>query len=142
MRIEIDETTGCWNWTGSVGQNGYGYVAHPTFVTEPAHRASYRLFVGRLKKGMEIDHLCKNRRCVNPAHLEQVTGKENQRRSDGTGGVNFRKTHCIRGHAFDEENTYVTPRGDRQCRKCRNEAEKIGRVKRLERARLARIDGG
>jgi len=85
-----------------------------------AHRASYLLFVGPIPPAKQLDHLCRNRRCVNPLHLEIVTQQENIARGL-TGKLNHRnakKTHCKRGHEFTEENTYPTPGGGRKCREC------------------------
>lgn len=85
-----------------------------------AHRASYALLVGPIPAGAVVDHLCRNRSCINPKHLEPVMQDENVRRSVGhVGARQSDKTHCQRGHAYDEANTYFVPgSGHRQCREC------------------------
>lgn len=87
-----------------------------------AHRLAYVLSKGKIIRGMEIDHICKNKKCINPDHLEMVTPTENKRRSNCPSGENFRKTHCIRGHEFNATNTYIH-RGQRRCLICK----KLGR---------------
>lgn len=130
-----DPATGCWLWTRAVHHTGYG-----TFTENRgkvlAHRASYKAFVGPIPAGLEIDHLCRVRHCVNPKHLEPVTKKENGRRGMGFCGVNFRKTHCNKGHEFTTENTYTgRTRGfSRTCRACNREGVK--RYTMRKRARL------
>lgn len=91
--------SGCWDWTGNIqGAAGYGriHVGHRTSTY--AHRLSYEAFVGPIPEGLVIDHLCRNRRCVNPAHLEPVTNGENVRRGEGCGAQYAKRTHCARGH--------------------------------------------
>lgn len=106
---------GCWIWQGTLDPDGY-----PRFNYGRGHRWSYEHFIDSIPKGLEIDHLCRNRACVNPEHLEAVTTKENQLRGDSVSGINARKVRCKRGHPFDEVNTYLTPDGRRQCRTCRS----------------------
>lgn len=114
---KVDKSTGCWLWTGAIDANGYGYFGMDGVVIR-AHQASYRLNVGAVPDGLELDHLCRTPRCVRPDHLEPVTHRENLLRGAAPVGVNARKTHCIRGHEFTAINTYVDPRGRRQCRIC------------------------
>jgi hypothetical protein len=83
-----------------------------------AHRFAWELLRGAIPDGLTLDHLCRNRRCVNPDHLEPVTAVENTMRGQAPHAINARKTHCLRGHAFDEENTYVRSDGARICRAC------------------------
>jgi len=108
----------CWLWTGGVRESGYGYFWLDTRSASSisAHTAGWRLLRGPIPEGLEPDHLCRVRRCVNPEHLEPVTHQENMHRSEMIGGY-VRQTHCKYGHPFDEANTYQAPRG-RECRKC------------------------
>jgi hypothetical protein len=109
---------GCWEWTASRCREGYGrFNANDINLPSTlAHRIAYTWLVGPIPDGMTLDHLCRNTGCVNPDHLEVVTASENSRRAVPW---NRCKTHCIHGHPFDEENTYVTPVGKRVCRECR-----------------------
>lgn len=109
---------GCWAWRGVRNSNGYGLfrIDGRSF---PVHRAAYELLVGPIPSGLEIDHLCFRRDCVNPAHLEPVTHAENTRR--GRHNQNHGKPACHRGHPFDEANTYTDARGNRACRRCQRD---------------------
>jgi len=116
---KVQRTATCWLWIGATNQKGYG-----TFwsgdVRTGAHRWSYEYHVGPIPVGLEIDHLCRVRHCVNPAHLRPVTPLENKRMIRGRNS-NMGKTHCLNGHEFDAENTYVRPGGGRHCKACQRE---------------------
>lgn len=126
-RVDMVES-GCWEWLGSLNPGGYGQM-YLYGKTIGAHRASFILHRGEIPKGLDLDHLCRNRKCVNPDHLDPVTRSENLRRGD-TGKWSRAKTRCDQGHAYDDENTYIDPRGYRGCRICRSEANTRHRRKR------------
>ncbi len=115
----------CWLWTAHRNNKGYG-VFHPEWnVRVYAHRWSYEQAKGAIPEGLEIDHLCRTPACINPAHLEAVTHRENILRSNAPTAVNAVKTYCPKGHPFDEENTYLRPdRTGRNCRACNIERSK------------------
>ena len=118
---EPEPMSGCWLWVGHVSDRGYArFRVNGTRVG--AHRFSYERWVGPITSGLVVDHLCNNPSCVNPDHLQAVSQRANVRRGRGTSGVNSRKRECIRGHAFDEDNTYVDPGGGRHCKECRRAA--------------------
>lgn len=108
----IDKTSDCWVWTGSISIRGYGKCHSRTRNTTYAHRLVYMELVGPIPEGLELDHLCRNTRCVNPDHLEPVTRLENMRRRYAI------QTHCINGHEYTPENTYTDRRGRHDCRAC------------------------
>ncbi len=132
-KIRIDPD-GCWRWTGAVNPNGYGVSTHTgSYTSTTAHRIVYEMIHGLLPKILHVDHLCRVRDCVNPDHLEAVTGRENYRRGNGFAGVNSRKTHCDHGHPLSGGNLYVCGDGWRHCRECRKLA--VRRVRDRQRAK-------
>ena len=110
----------CWEWQGQRDKAGYGRVSVGSRIDgtkriASAHRTAYEAFVGPVPDGLELDHLCRNRGCVNPAHLEPVTRLENVRRA--------RRAHCPRGHLLEGRNLYLNPAGNRRgCRECNRQA--------------------
>ena len=109
---------GCWDWQGAENGTGYG-VFYDGNKKCYAHRYSYSIFKGDIPIDLQIDHLCRNRRCVNPAHLEVVTCKENIRRGDHPNRCKPRNSpRCRNGHLYTLENTYHRPNGQRECRIC------------------------
>ncbi len=118
-KIERITETGCWIWIGSLGHHGYARFSLDD-KTRLVHRVIYELLVGPIPEGMHLDHLCRVRCCVNPAHLEAVTCRENLMRGETPARRNAEKTHCVNGHLLDEKNTYRPPSRPekRQCRAC------------------------
>lgn len=102
----------CWPYLGANTQ-GYGI-----YGKRRAHRVSYEMLVGPIPEGLHLDHLCRNRACVNPGHLEPVSHRENMRRGNGWPGRNAKKTHCPQGHPYSEENVWLEKGGGRHCRTC------------------------
>lgn len=107
------EIGGCWLWVASCQPSGYGQIRRGK-TTALAHRVAYELLVGPIGDGLDLDHLCRVRSCVNPAHLEPVTRRENARR--GLRGVLL--VACPKGHPYSDQNTYICPDGSRRCRTC------------------------
>lgn len=105
----------CWEWNGASGR-GYGLISDGSGRLRPAHRMMYELLVGPVPEGLDLDHLCRNRGCINPKHLEPVTHKVNINRGRK---ANAEKTHCKNGHPFNDENTRRSVRKNgRQRRDC------------------------
>ena len=131
---KIHKTVGCWIWTGTINYAGYG--VHSIKIDgkwryRKAHRLIYQLLVGEIPEEYTIDHTCHNkdktckggktclhRRCVNPDHLEPVTLDENKKRGLSIANLNAKKTHCPKGHPYDEINTKYDTRGERRCIAC------------------------
>lgn len=122
----INKTETCWLWTGGTDAAGYGRFTHRgQYIL--AHRYAYVLWNGPIPGRNVPDHLCRNRRCVNPAHLEAVTEQVNILRGIGVSAINARKTHCIRGHELIPGN-FLPARGKkhgRDCLVCRNIRNKM-----------------
>lgn len=112
----IVRADGCWEWTGARTPDGYGLMADGGKCRR-SHVVIYTRAKGPVPDGLQLDHLCRNRGCVNPDHLEPVTNKVNSLRGEGFSAVNAKKTHCPAGHPYDEANTYRDKKG-RKCWTC------------------------
>lgn len=118
----------CLAWTGS-GVNGYGRIGI-NGKHKLVHRVMWEMFIGEIPKGLILDHLCRNRKCVSLNHLEIVSQRKNILRGVGISAKNAKKTHCKRGHPFNKSNTYIrnTPWGyGRVCRVCLNKIWRKGK---------------
>jgi HNH endonuclease len=140
--VIIDDATGCWIWQRKcMKRDRYGLMTVAK-RTRLAHRVAYEAFVGPIPDGLQLDHLCRNRPCVNPAHLEPVTSRENVLRSPiAQAALNAAKTHCPRGHEYTSENTYLCGpyKRWRLCRRCMRERGAVhpGRAEFAAEVRLA-----
>lgn len=115
----------CWNWSLYIEPSGYGVYRHQ-HQTWKTHRLTYTLSYGDIPQGLVIDHLCCNKKCCNPEHLEAVTPEENTRRSNrvkSPGAYNKAKTQCKHGHPFSPENTRTEKDGSRTCLTCKKERQ-------------------
>lgn len=122
-KIEPEPNSGCWLWTGSLDKDGYARVSlGGKGKWRRAQRAIYELLIGKIPNGLVLDHLCRNRACVNPEHLEPVSNRVNVLRGVGVAAHNAQMVKCIRGHYFDA--VWGGQRGCRTCSKIRYEARK------------------
>ena len=109
--------TPCWIWLAGINKDGYGCFSW-NGKRGLASRFAYEFLVGLIPEGLTLDHLCRNRACVNPIHLQPVSLRDNVLRGNTFCSQNARRTHCIHGHPFDIFNTLITPQGWRRCRAC------------------------
>lgn len=114
---KVQKTETCWLWTGNRNHGGYGCLTID-YRSVKAHRWAYQKLIGPIPLGLELDHLCRVRHCVNPSHLEPVTAQENSRRGL-VGAWQLAKVACPQGHLYDEANTYMY-KGKRNCRACQH----------------------
>lgn len=127
------QPNGCWLWNGYLNNKGYGKISvncKPAY----AHRFAYERFWGLIPEDKELDHLCRNHACVNPFHLEVVTTQVNCLRGNSPASIAHRKArerpHCIHGHPWTSENTYCRKSGQKSCRTCHREQERIAKRRR------------
>lgn len=121
-RAVVVTSSGCWSWIGYVGNDLYGRyrIGGAGSKTGMSHRAAYEALVGRIQPDLQIDHLCRNRGCCNPSHLEAVTAKENTHRGMTRASENAKKKTCPRGHEYSGKNN----QGQRICHKCSAESQR------------------
>lgn len=124
--LKVNMTDSCWLWEGSKSSNGYGQImiSRRLWAT---HRLVYSITKGTIPKGLQLDHLCKVRHCVNPHHLEAVTARENVLRGNAPSAVNAKKSHCLRGHPFCGTHFRVDSTGRRICRVCKRGRQRLSR---------------
>ena len=134
--VEVDPDTDCWNWTRFLLKSGYATVCVDG-KKQCAHRLFYEFWVGKIPTRLVIDHLCRNRKCCNPDHLQPVPQEVNLERGIqrplATWHVNIGKTKCNYGHRLDDANTYVTKNGYRQCRQCNTRRLRETRARKREK---------
>ena len=130
---KVDKSGGpdaCWPWLAAIDTGGYGRVTGDgNGKWRAAHRVAWELTNGPIPEGLVIDHLCRNRACQNPKHLEPVPFAENVLRGVGPSAEHARQTHCHRGHEFTESNTMIESNGARRCRTCKAARQRACRLR-------------
>jgi hypothetical protein len=130
--LKVDKTETCWIWRAALNDHGYGIFRRSNHTNIRSHRWAWEQVNGLVPNGLELDHLCRNRACCNPSHLEAVTHLTNSSRSQPGGRVwRSHITHCPQGHPYDAANTYRHKRG-RACKACRNERLRAYRARKRE----------
>lgn len=130
-KVDVPEQVSCcWEWN-TWSDHGYG-IFRLNNKRHRAHRIAYTLLMGPIPDGLQLDHLCRNRGCVNPEHVEPVTLRENVLRGYGTTALHRRKTHCARGHEFTPENTRPH-RGGRRCLQCQLIGNREARARKIQK---------
>lgn len=134
-KVERRGPDDCWLWTAGLN-NGYGTIYGGRRSPLRAHRVAYELLVGPIPDGLTLDHLCRNRRCVNPAHLEPVSNRENILRGESFSAEQARRTHCPSGHPLEGDNLRPdqSKQGKRACRLCAAIQQRERRARRREAA--------
>ncbi|MGN6128491.1 MAG: HNH endonuclease signature motif containing protein [Humibacter sp.] len=135
VKVALPDSNGCMLWMASTW-DGYGRFKLGGAMRQ-AHRLSYAMAYGSVPAGLQLDHLCRVRHCVAPDHLEPVTSQENSRRGSGVAAKNAAKTHCLRGHRYDDANTYIPPAGGRRCLAC----QRIRDLARGDRIQISAAHG-
>ena len=142
-KVDRDGPNGCFVWSGGL-VHGYGQFKTGG-VQYIAHRWIYLQTRGPIQDGLQLDHLCRNRACVNPDHMEPVTNRENVLRGVGIPAINAKKTHCKNGHPFEGDNIYVRvrpgARSGRECRTCKNEKKRNRRALARHQETVERAKG-
>jgi len=136
--IQLDILSGCWNWKGSLATKGYAQIRINSKKIM-AHRFSYVYWNGEIPHGLIIHHKCRNRKCVNPAHLEAITNKENVLQGISFCALNSKKTHCPQGHEYTAKNTQLQKFG-RSCKICNLQRAKEYAQNNRERCNLSSRD--
>ena len=133
--VKVDKSAGCWLFQGADNGYGYGYFRGAEGKAILAHRFSWQELVGPIPAGLTLDHLCRVRRCVNPAHLEPVTNRENILRGTAPTAINATKSHCPLGHPYSGTNLRTRKTGGRYCAACN--VLNVRAVRARRKARLA-----
>lgn len=121
-KFSIGHESGCWEWECNI-LHGYGRFCHGRGKHYPAHRVLYEYLNGKIEEGLELDHLCRNKKCINPYHLEPVTHAENVRRA--TPFINYKRADfCHRGHKLEGDNLKFNRIGYRRCKSCHRDKER------------------
>lgn len=129
-KFQVDNDDACWLWLAAINDGGYGiFHLAKTGKSVRAHRYSYEFFVGNIEEGLDVDHVCRVRACINPYHLEPVTRQVNLLRGIGLPALEILRTHCPQGHPYNMANTHIRKSGARRCRACDRE-----RYRKLDRA--------
>lgn len=125
----VKKTPSCWIWVGGQAGKGYGRFRVGRALKVSSHRFAYEQIVGEIPPNMQLDHLCRNKLCCNPAHLEVVTNRENALRGTSPTAINAKKILCIHGHQLSGENVWRDSSGGRHCKTCRNARVKAWKQK-------------
>lgn len=126
----LKSPSGCWEWQGSRNHGGYARMTFRGNSNTRVHRIMYEVFKGKIPYTIVINHKCRVRHCINPDHLELKTIGENVLMGETLPAKQLLRTHCPRGHEYNEENTYITKVGGRDCRPCGREQAREYRRRR------------